>query len=143
LFAWLSLLDLAGLSSSLTLVFEQFRRGRFACLDPTTPFLPELLALRKLLGLIGLHGSHEDCSIFTNESIFSKIIPAKNYFWHDSIFIKKIPAKNTIFCMIFRKSTENGDFEIWLVGPKFHQTFKPITFLTRTKRYMIQVYLYS
>ena len=30
-----------------------------------------------------------------------------------------------------------GDFEICLAGPKFDQTFKPITLLTRIKRYMV------
>ena len=43
--------------------------------------------------------------------------------------------------MIFEKSPENGDFEIWLVGPKFDQTFKPIKLLTRTKKYMVWVYI--
>ena len=96
------------------------REARFARLDPTPSFLPELLAFRKLLGLIGLYGCHEYCSIFSNDSIFSKIILAKNHFRHDSIFSKIIPAKNTTFGMIFGKSPENCDFEIWVVGPKFH-----------------------
>ena len=70
----------------------------------------------------------------------------KKYFQKDfrqkngSIFSKRIPAKNTTFGMIFEKSPENGDFEILLVGPKFHQTFKPITILARIKRYMVQIY---
>ena len=51
--------------------------ARFACLDPTPPFLPELVTLRKLISLIGLHGSREDCTILSNDSIFSKIISAK------------------------------------------------------------------
>ena len=111
------------------------RGARFARLDPTTSFLPELLAFCKLLGLVGLHGSRDNCSIFSNDSIFSKRIPAKNDFWHDSIFSKRIPAKNTTFGMIFGKSPENGDFEIWLAGPKFHQIFKPIRLVTSQLRY--------
>ena len=119
---------------------------RLARLDPTPSFLPELLAFRKLLGLTDLHGSREDFSIFSNDLIFSKRIPAKNYFWydsifskripaknyfrHDSIFVKRIPAKNTTFGMIFRKSPQNGDLEFWLAGPKFHQIFKPIRLVT-------------
>ena len=39
--------------------------------------------------------------------------------------------------MIFKKSPENADFEIYLGGPKFDQTFKPITLLTQIKRYMV------
>ncbi|MCJ8281348.1 MAG: hypothetical protein MJK14_16110 [Rivularia sp. ALOHA_DT_140] len=111
--------------------------SRVARLDATLSFLPELLALRKLLGMIDLHGSREECSIFSNDSIFSKIIPAKNYFRHDSIFSKIIPAKNITFGMIFGKSPENGDFEIWLVGPKFHQIFKPIRLVTSQKKIKI------
>ena len=111
-------------------------------MDPTLSFLPELLAFRRLLGLTDLHGSREDCSIFSNDSIFSKRITAKNYFWHDSIFSKRIPAKNTTFGMIFGKSPENGDFEIWLAGPKFHQNFKPIRLVTSQLRYTAQVYIY-
>jgi hypothetical protein len=53
------------------------RGARFARLDATLSFLTELLAFRKLLGLIGLHGFREDSSIFSNDSIFSKRIPAK------------------------------------------------------------------
>ena len=64
-------------------------------------FCVTLLAFRKLLGLIGLHGSREDWEIFSNDSIFSKRIPAKNDFWLDSIFSKRIPAKNTTFSTIF------------------------------------------
>jgi hypothetical protein len=103
-------------------------------LDPIPSFLPESLAFRKLLGLICLHCSREDCSIFSNNSIFPKGSPAKNYFWHDSIFSKRIPAKNTTFGMIFEKSPENGDFEIWTAGPKLHQIFKPIRLVTSQKK---------
>ena len=52
-------------------------------------------------------------------------------------FQKEFRQKNTTFGMIFEKSPENCDFEIWLAGLKFHQTFKAIKFLTRIKRYMI------
>ena len=45
--------------------------------------------------------------------------------------------------MIFEKSIENKDFENFLAGPKFDQTFKPIRLSTRIKRYMVQVYTYT
>ena len=51
-------------------------------------------------------------------------------------FGSKLPLLYT-FGMIFGKSPENGDFEIWLARPKFDQTFKPIRLVTSQKRYTV------
>ena len=57
-------------------------------------------------------------------------------------FQKEFQQKITLG-MIFEKSYKNGDFDFFLAGPKFDQTFKPIRLLTSQKRYTVYVYIYS
>ena len=95
-------LGLLGLLSLGRLRFT-YLLAELALLGWTQPLLSSLkyLLFVSCLVLIGLHGSREDFSIFSNDSIFSKRIWAKNYFWHDSIFSKRIPAKNKLLARFF------------------------------------------
>ena len=48
-----------------------------------------------------------------------------------------------LLAWFYRRTLLEGDFEIQLVGPKFHEIFKPIRLVTSQKKYTVYVYVYS